>query len=102
MEGVPFACILCKKAYTDPIVTKCGHYFCEGCALLRYRKNPSCAACGAGTGGVFNGAKGLKRILERKRERARRRREKAKEAGEEMEDEEEEEEEEEEGGEEGG
>ena len=84
LEGIPFACIICKKPYTDPIVTKCGHYFCERCALQRYRKNPSCAACGAGTGGVFNGAKNLRKILDRKRERARKRRERAKEAGEEV------------------
>ncbi len=77
LEGIPFACIICKKPYTNPIITKCGHYFCEACALQSYRKNPSCAACGAGTGGVFNGAKGLKKLLERKRERARTRREKA-------------------------
>ena len=81
MEGIPFACIICKKPYKDPIVTKCGHYFCEGCALGRYRKHPGCAACGAGTGGVFNGAKGLRRILERKRERGRRRRERRGEEG---------------------
>ena len=81
LEGIPFACIICVKPYTNPIVTKCGHYFCEGCALGRYRKNPSCAACGAGTGGVFNGAKGLRKILERKRERAVRRREKRREEG---------------------
>ena len=84
LEGIPFACIICKKPYKEPIVTKCGHYFCEGCALGRYRKNPSCAACGAGTGGVFNGAKGLRKILEKKRERARIRREKAREKGEEV------------------
>lgn len=90
LEGIPFACILCKKAYTAPVVTKCGHYFCEGCALQRYRKNPSCAACGAGTGGVFNGAKNLRKILDKKRERAKKRREKAKEAGEELSEEDEE------------
>ena len=90
LEGIPFACILCKKPYTNPIVTKCGHYFCEACALQRYRKNPSCAACGAGTGGVFNGAKSLKKILDRKRERAKKRRERAKEAGEELSEEDEE------------
>ena len=88
LEGIPFACIVCKKSYTNPIVTKCGHYFCEACALQRYRKNPSCAACGAGTGGVFNGAKGLRKILERKTERARKRRERALEAGEEVSEEE--------------
>ena len=90
LEGIPFACIICKEKYKDPIQTKCGHYFCESCALKRYKRDPSCAACGAGTGGVFNGAKGLKKLLDRKRERAAKRREKAIEAGEEVSDEEEE------------
>lgn len=84
LEGIPFACVICKKAYTNPIITKCGHYFCEKCALQRYRKNPSCAACGAGTGGVFNGAKGLKKLLDKKRERAKQRRERAIANGEEI------------------
>ncbi|KAL8647602.1 MAG: hypothetical protein Q9210_005461, partial [Variospora velana] len=47
LQTIPFACILCRLPYTNPIVTKCGHYFCEACALKRYRKSPSCAACGA-------------------------------------------------------
>ena len=84
LESIPFACIICKKSYTNPIVTKCGHYFCEACALKRYRKDPSCAACGSGTNGVFNGAKKLNRLLERKRERERQNRDKAIEAGEEV------------------
>lgn len=91
LEGIPFACIICKEKYKDPIVTKCGHYFCESCALKRYRKDPSCAACGAGTGGVFNVAKGLKKLLDRKTERAAKRRQKAIEAGEEVSEEEDEE-----------
>ncbi|KAL3480433.1 hypothetical protein BJX99DRAFT_17337 [Aspergillus californicus] len=77
LENIPFACLICKKPYQDPIITKCGHYFCESCALQRYRKNPSCAVCGAGTGGVFNVAKKLNSLLEKKRERARMRREQA-------------------------
>ncbi|KAL9123420.1 MAG: hypothetical protein Q9187_000021 [Circinaria calcarea] len=72
LEGIPFACIICKESYKTPIVTKCGHYFCEPCALWRYRKTPSCAACGAGTGGVFNGAKNLKKLLDKKRDRVSR------------------------------
>ena len=84
LEGIPFACIICKQPYTNPIITKCGHYFCEKCALHRYKKNPSCAACGAGTGGVFNIAKGLKKLLDKKRERAKKRREKAIADGEEV------------------
>ena len=91
LENIPFACIICKEKYKDPIVTKCGHYFCESCALKRYRKDPSCAACGSGTSGVFNVARGLKKLLERKRERAAKRRAAAIEAGEEVSDEEEEE-----------
>jgi RING finger protein 113A len=91
LENIPFACIICREPYKDPIVTKCGHYFCESCALKRYRKDPSCAACGAGTGGVFNVAKGLKKLLERKRKRAAERREKAREAGEEVSEDDEEE-----------
>jgi RING finger protein 113A len=95
LEGIPFACIICKEKYKDPIVTKCGHYFCESCALKRYRKDPSCTACGAGTGGVFNVAKGLMKLLNKKRDRAAKRRQKAIEAGEEVSGDEEEEEEEE-------
>jgi RING finger protein 113A len=70
LESIPFACIICKGPYNNPIITKCNHYFCEACALKRYRKDPSCAACGTGTGGVFNVAKKLNKLLERKRERA--------------------------------
>jgi RING finger protein 113A len=88
LENIPFACIICKDPYKDPVLTKCGHYFCESCALKRYRKDPGCAACGSGTGGVFNVAKGLKKLLDRKRERAAKRRERALEAGEDVSDEE--------------
>ncbi|KAK5046276.1 hypothetical protein LTR84_008419 [Exophiala bonariae] len=76
LESIPFACIICKKSYTSPIITKCGHYFCEACALKRYRKDPSCAACGSGTNGVFNTAKKLSRLLEKKREREKQKQEK--------------------------
>jgi RING finger protein 113A len=89
LDSIPFACIICRKPYQNPIITKCGHYFCESCALQRYRKNPSCAACGAGTGGVFNTAKKLNALLEKKREKARKEREKAIEEGEEVSEEEE-------------
>ncbi|KAL4884099.1 hypothetical protein BJY04DRAFT_14282 [Aspergillus karnatakaensis] len=84
LENIPFACVICEKPYQNPIITKCGHYFCEACALQRYRKNPSCAICGAGTGGVFNTAKKLNALLEKKRERARQRREQAIADGEEV------------------
>ncbi|KAJ5794870.1 Zinc finger RING-type [Penicillium paradoxum] len=89
LESIPFACLICRKSYREPIITKCGHYFCESCALQRYRKNPSCAACGEGTGGVFNVAKKLNALLNKKRERARKMREEAIANGEDVSDEEE-------------
>jgi len=55
-EDVPFACLICRKHYTDPVVTRCGHYFCSACAIKRYAKTPKCLACGAPTGGIFNRA----------------------------------------------
>ena len=27
-EEVPFACLICRNQFTEPVVTKCGHYFC--------------------------------------------------------------------------
>ncbi|AEO54974.1 hypothetical protein MYCTH_2298245 [Thermothelomyces thermophilus ATCC 42464] len=90
LDNIPFACIICRGPYKSPVVTRCGHYFCEGCALRRYRRDPSCAACGAGTNGVFNAAKKLQKLLDKKRERAAKRRQEAIEAGEEVSEEEEE------------
>lgn len=70
LKDIPFACVICKKEYKSPIVTKCGHYFCETCAINRYkRKNPSCAICGSRTDGVFNVAKGLQKKLDLKKKR---------------------------------
>lgn len=80
IREVPFKCVICKNDYKTPVVTKCGHYFCEACALRRYtggarpdgkkkRKEPSCAICGGRTDGVFNVAKNLQRVLDKKRAR---------------------------------
>jgi len=90
LEKIPFACIICKQSYREPIMTRCGHYFCEPCALKRYRKDPTCAACGAGTNGVFNSSKKLKKLLEKKRERMAKRRQAKIEAGEPLSDQEDE------------
>ncbi|KAJ9103351.1 hypothetical protein QFC19_004449 [Naganishia cerealis] len=65
-EEVPFACLICRKPFTDPVVTKCGHYFCMNCAVDRFRKTPKCYACGAPTGGMFNKAE---KILQKMSER---------------------------------
>ncbi|ETS61655.1 ring finger protein [Moesziomyces aphidis] len=61
-EEVPFACLICRHAFSAPVVTKCGHYFCEACALARFAKTSKCFACGAQTGGLFNAAT---KVLER-------------------------------------
>ena len=90
LEDIPFACIICKGPYREPVVTRCGHYFCEPCALKRYRKDPSCGACGLGTNGVFISAKRLKKLLDKKREQAAKKRQEAIEAGEEVSEEEDE------------
>jgi RING finger protein 113A len=74
LESIPFACFICKEAYKSPVITRCGHYFCESCALKRYTRDPTCAACGASTNGVFNSASKLKKLLERKRKRAAKKR----------------------------
>ncbi|KAK5998951.1 Pre-mRNA-splicing factor cwc-24 [Cladobotryum mycophilum] len=92
LQNIPFACIICQESYKEPVITRCGHYFCLPCALKRYKKDPTCAACGTGTNGVFNSASRLKKLLDRKRERITKRRQEAIERGEEVSDEEEEEE----------
>ncbi|PPJ51977.1 hypothetical protein CBER1_10698 [Cercospora berteroae] len=68
---IPFACIICKESYKNPVVTKCGHYFCEKCAMTRYmkEKKKQCANCGADTQGGFGVAKKLKDLLARKKKR---------------------------------
>jgi RING finger protein 113A len=55
-EDIPFACLICRKPYTDPVVTRCGHYYCSACATKRFAKTPKCLACGAPTAGIFNRA----------------------------------------------
>jgi len=76
-DNIPFVCIICDGPYKSPVVTRCRHYFCEPCALKRYRKDPTCAACSAQTNGVFNSAKDLQKMLDRKKEREAEREEKA-------------------------
>lgn len=58
-DQLPFKCFICRNSFTDPIVTKCKHYFCEKCALEHYRKSARCYICNTQTNGVFNPAKEL-------------------------------------------
>lgn len=83
LENIPWKCIICREDYKNPVVTKCGHYFCESCALKRHKQKggKACAACGTDTGGTFSVAKNLRKLLDKKRERVQRRKEKAREEG---------------------
>ncbi len=62
-DGLPFACYICRERFKNPIITKCGHYFCEGCAMDQFRKTPACAVCSANTEGQFQTADKLVRKL---------------------------------------
>ena len=43
-EEYPTTCSLCQGPFVEPIVTKCGHFFCGTCAARRYRKTVKCFA----------------------------------------------------------
>lgn len=44
-EELPFKCVICRGSFVDPVVSKCKHYFCEKCALERFKKNKKCFIC---------------------------------------------------------
>lgn len=55
MDGLPFACHLCRNPFTDPVVTNCNHYYCQQCIMTHVqRESSACPICGKDTGGVFN------------------------------------------------
>ncbi|KAI9003214.1 hypothetical protein BC832DRAFT_521722, partial [Gaertneriomyces semiglobifer] len=58
-EDLPFACVICRKEFKDPVETKCKHFFCETCALKHHAKSPKCFVCGMSTQGIFAPAKEL-------------------------------------------
>ncbi|KAM4853255.1 E3 ubiquitin-protein ligase RNF113A-like [Thomomys bottae] len=58
-DEIPFKCFICRQTFQNPVVTKCKHYFCESCALQRFRITPRCYVCDQQTSGVFNPAKEL-------------------------------------------
>lgn len=62
-DKIPFKCLICRKSFERPVVTKCKHYFCEKCALDHHRKSSRCAVCSAQTSGIFNPAKEIARRL---------------------------------------
>ncbi|KAH3682218.1 hypothetical protein WICPIJ_006809 [Wickerhamomyces pijperi] len=64
VKEIPFKCVICKDAYKKPVVTKCGHYFCEECYLKRFKKGLSkCFICQEPTNGVVKPAKNLNELI---------------------------------------
>ena len=41
-------CSICKKFYNNPVILKCGHIFCQKCAMERYKNDKTCFVCGKG------------------------------------------------------
>lgn len=68
-EELPFACLICRNEFKNPIKTKCGHYFCEKCALENHAKTKKCFACNAYTYGQFDFAKELEDKLKERKKR---------------------------------
>jgi len=47
-DNLPLACAACRRPWaevSDPVVTRCKHYFCEQCALTAHAKTKACALC---------------------------------------------------------
>jgi RING finger protein 113A len=55
-DGLPFCCHLCRGPFREPVVTRCGHYFCQACILqfLRNDADRNCPVCHKETHGVLN------------------------------------------------
>ena len=54
-DGLPYGCHICRNHFTNPVVTSCGHYFCEACIMDRFRTEAAtCPICAKDTHGVFN------------------------------------------------
>lgn len=73
--GLPSTCYACserwEKCKSMPIVTTCGHHFCEDCAMEHFAKTPKCMACDAPTGGIFNACDALEEKVKKAKERAK-------------------------------
>ncbi|GBF99505.1 hypothetical protein Rsub_12283 [Raphidocelis subcapitata] len=72
-DDLPFACYICRQPWgeckSDPVVTKCRHFFCESCALKRNAKTGKCATCEQQTQGIFNLATEILKKVKRDKEK---------------------------------
>lgn len=62
-DELPFACLICRDDFKNPVVTLCGHYFCSKCATDNHSKSSKCIACQKQTSGVFNVAHKLNKQI---------------------------------------
>ncbi|CAJ0927533.1 unnamed protein product, partial [Mesorhabditis belari] len=58
-DNLPDECQICREPFVSPVVTKCKHYFCEGCAIEAFKKSKKCYVCNENFGGVFNPARDI-------------------------------------------
>ena len=52
-------CPICEREYKEPVLTICGHVFCESCAINHYKNEKTCFKCDKATNGVFNNGQDL-------------------------------------------
>lgn len=67
-DSLPFACLKCRNKWTPtrmPVITKCGHLFCENCLLNHFKKSSKCPYCKEQTGKFYNVSK---RVVKKIRE----------------------------------
>lgn len=50
-------CPICQDDIRNPIVTVCGHLFCEDCIFEHSKESPDCFQCGKPHQGIFNSGK---------------------------------------------
>ena len=82
LDDLPFACMICRGDFKQPVLTLCGHYFCENCAISHHRNFKNrCFVCNENTKGILNAAPKLEAKL-----KAKALREKEEEKGEDRED----------------
>eukprot|EP00211_Chloroparvula_japonica_P012236 CAMPEP_0119153824 /NCGR_PEP_ID=MMETSP1310-20130426/49877_1 /TAXON_ID=464262 /ORGANISM="Genus nov. species nov., Strain RCC2339" /LENGTH=131 /DNA_ID=CAMNT_0007146305 /DNA_START=87 /DNA_END=479 /DNA_ORIENTATION=+ len=56
-DDLPFACAICRGDFREPVMTRCGHYFCELCAMAHLKKSRNrCFICEENTQGILNSA----------------------------------------------
>merc|ERR1711957_1110089 len=70
-DDLPQVCQECRNSWEQcksiPVVTQCGHYFCEDCAMTNFVKTPKCLVCELPTNGIFNSADAIEEKIKAKK-----------------------------------